>query len=84
MKYIENCFTCEFGFDNDNYHENYNPIHPDVLEITCACSGESYGKKVKHDFYCKFWGPSFSEFVRGQKEISYNDFYKERLKLLPK
>jgi len=84
LNYIKNCFTCEFGFDNDHYDKEHNPVHPDVLIITCAGSNDFYGKEVKHDFCCKYWGESFSEFVRCQKGISYQDFYEDRLNLLPR
>lgn len=84
IEYVKKCFTCEFGFDNDEYHEQYNPVHPDVLEITCNGSEEHWGKKVNHDFNCNCWGPSFKEFSRCSKGLEYNEFYKDRIKLLPK
>lgn len=84
MKYITNCFTCEFGFDNDHYDLEHNPVHPDRLIITCAGSNDYYGKEVSHDFCCNCWGESFSEFVRVNKKIDYETYYEDRLKLIKK
>lgn len=83
MEYIKNCFTCEFGFDNNHYHEEYNPVHPEVLEIDCNGSTEHWGK-VEHDFCCECWGASLSEFSRVRRGDSYEEFYRDRIALLPK
>lgn len=81
MEYVENCFTCEFGFDNDGYDEEYNPFHPDKFIITCAGSNDYYGKEVEPNFCCNCWGESLSEFIRVNKKIDYEVYYKDRLKL---
>lgn len=82
FEYKKNCLTCEFGFDNDDYHEEYNPVHPDKLIITCAGSDDLYGKEVPFDYVCKYWSVSLSEFIRGEKKISYDEFYESKLKLV--
>lgn len=84
FKYIKNCLTCEFGFDNDNYDEEYNPVHPEQLKITCAGNTDLYGKEVYYKSICEYWSVSLEEFIRGEKKISYNDFYKDKLNLLEK
>ena len=80
--YVKNCFTCEFGFDNDHYHKVYNPVHPEVLEITCNGSDKYWGEKVEHDFCCECWEASLREFSRCERNESYEEFYRERLALL--
>ena len=85
FEYKKNCLTCEFGFDNDHYDEEYNPVHPDKLIITCACSGNPnglYGKEVSFDHVCEFWGESLSEFIRVEKKVSYDKFYEKKLELV--
>lgn len=82
LKYIKNCLTCEFGFDNDNYDEEYNPVHPNVLKITCAGNTDLYGKEVSYKSCCEYWSVSLGEFSRVRKGDSYFDFYKDKLELV--
>lgn len=84
FKYIRNCLTCEFGFDNDNYDEDYNPFHPDKLIIKCSGNTELYGKEVSYKSLCQYWSVSLEEFTRVRKNISYYDFYKDKLDLIEK
>lgn len=83
-KYIKNCLTCEFGFDNDNFDKDYNPFHPDRLIITCAGNTELYGKEVPHDFICNYWSVGLEEFSRIRNKVSYLDCYKSKLDLIKK
>lgn len=78
--YKKECLTCEFGFNNNDYHEIYNPNYPDKLIIKCA--DKHYGEVMKYNFCCSSWGPSFKEFVRVSKEIKYEDFYEIELSLI--
>lgn len=82
MEYIKNCLTCEFGFDNYDYDEEYNPVKPDQLIIKCAGHNDYYGKEVDYNFVCEYWSEGFSEFVRIRKKIPYELHYKERLDLI--
>lgn len=84
MNYIKNCLTCEFGFDNDDYDEEYNPVHPTQLKIICAGNTELYGKEVSHKFICEYWSVGLEEFTRCRKKISYEEFYKIKLDLIKK
>ncbi|MGN1372147.1 MAG: hypothetical protein ACI4XM_07740 [Candidatus Coprovivens sp.] len=82
FKHIRNCLTCEFGFDNSSYDEEFNPVMPDNLVIKCAGNTELYGKEVSYKSRCEFWSVSLEEFSRVKEGIGYHDYYKKYLDLL--
>lgn len=84
FKYIRNCLTCEFGFNNFDYDEDWNRILPEVLIIKCAGNTELYGKEVSYKSRCEYWSVGLDEFTRVRKKESYYDFYKDQLALLEK
>ena len=84
FKYIRNCLTCEFGFDNCTHDQDWNRILPDKLVIKCDGNNELYGKEVKYKSVCENWTVGLEEFSRVEKKICYADYYKEELDLLEK
>lgn len=84
FKYVRNCLTCEFGFDNVRHDQDWNEILPDVLIIKCAGNTDLYGKEVSYKSRCEYWSVSLEEFSRVRKGVSYYDFYKDKLGLLEK
>ena len=84
FKYIRKCLTCEFGFDNSDYDQDWNKIYPDQLKITCAGNNDLYGKEVKYDSLCSNWTVGLQEFTRVEQKICYADYYKKELELLQK
>lgn len=84
FKYIRNCLTCEFGFDNCSYDENWNKVFPSKLIIKCAGNNDLYGKEVKYKSVCKNWTVGLEEVSRVKKGICYADYYKKELDLLDK
>ena len=82
--YKKNCLTCEFGFDNISYDENWDKIFPNKLIINCTGNDDLYGKEVNYKSICEHWTASLKEFTRCEKGIGYYDFYQKYLELLDK
>lgn len=82
FEYIKNCLTCEFADSNISFDEDWNSIYPDKLKLFCICSGDGHGREVFFDHVCENWGESFSEFMRVEKKVSYDEFYKKKLDLV--
>lgn len=83
-KYVKNCLTCEFGFDNLPYDKNFKPIFTDDLVIKCSGNDDLYGEEVFYKSVCDFWTVSLEEFIRIEEGISYYDFYKKYIDILDK